>query len=95
MTFRATTLRERGWGELRRIAPGVPITYGELAKRLDSPRAARAAGQVCARNPVSLFVPCHRVVAANGDLHNFGWGVPVKDWLLRHEMFAAKPAHLS
>ncbi|HEY3833823.1 MAG TPA: methylated-DNA--[protein]-cysteine S-methyltransferase [Acidimicrobiia bacterium] len=82
---RSTALRERGWHELRRIAPGEPISYGELAKRIDLPRGARAAGQVCARNAASLFVPCHRVVASDGSPHHFGWGLPVKEWLLAHE----------
>ncbi len=82
---RATSLRERGWDELRRIEPGDPISYGELAKRLDMPRGARAAGQVCARNAVSLFVPCHRVVASNGTLNHYGWGLSAKQWLLDFE----------
>ena len=70
---------------MRRIAPGEPISYGELAKRIDLPRGARAAGQICARNAASLFVPCHRVVASDGSPHHFGWGLPVKEWLLAHE----------
>ena len=82
---RSTTVRERGWDELRRIPPGEPISYGELAKRIDVPRGVRAAGQVCARNAASLFVPCHRVVASDGTLHRFGWGLPAKQWLLAHE----------
>ncbi len=82
---RSTAVRERGWDELRRIAPGEPISYGELAKRIDLPRGARAAGQICARNAASLFVPCHRVVAADRSPHHFGWGLPVKEWLLAHE----------
>lgn len=85
---RSTAIRERGWEELRRIAPGEPISYGELAKRIDLPRGARAAGQICARNAASLFVPCHRVVAADGAPHHFGWGLPVKEWLLAHEASA-------
>ena len=78
------------WDELRRIAPGEPISYGELAKRIDLPRGARAAGQICARNAASLFVPCHRVVASDGSPHHFGWGLPVKEWLLAHERRAAR-----
>ena len=81
----ASAIRERGWEELRRIPPGAPISYGELAKRIDVPRGARVAGQVCARNAASLFVPCHRVVAFDGTPHHFGWGLPVKEWLLAHE----------
>jgi methylated-DNA-[protein]-cysteine S-methyltransferase len=81
----STALRERGWDELRRIPGGAPISYGELAKRMDVPRGARAAGQVCARNAASLFVPCHRVVASDGAPHHFGWGLPIKEWLLGFE----------
>ncbi len=87
---RSTAIRERGWEALRQIAPGEPISYGELAKRIDRPRGARAAGQICARNAASLFVPCHRVVAADGAPHHYGWGLPVKEWLLDHET-ATKP----
>jgi methylated-DNA-[protein]-cysteine S-methyltransferase len=75
----------QAWGELRRIEPGAPISYGELAKRCDSPRAVRAAGQACARNPITLFVPCHRVVHSTGEPKNYGWGRDKKEWLLAHE----------
>jgi methylated-DNA-[protein]-cysteine S-methyltransferase len=82
---RSTPLRERGWDTLRKVAAGDPISYGELAKRMDIPRGARAAGQVCARNAVSLFVPCHRVVAADGTLNHYAWGLAAKQWLLEFE----------
>jgi methylated-DNA-[protein]-cysteine S-methyltransferase len=82
---RSGAFTERAWQELRRIAPGDPITYGELAKRADAPRAVRAAGQACARNPSSLFVPCHRVVRGDGVAHFYGWGRTTKEWLLAHE----------
>jgi methylated-DNA-[protein]-cysteine S-methyltransferase len=84
--YRSGPFVERAWHELRRVPPGAPIAYGELAKRADRPLAVRAAGQACARNPVSLFVPCHRVIAADGSLHRYGWGLPVKRWLLDHEL---------
>jgi methylated-DNA-[protein]-cysteine S-methyltransferase len=82
---RSTPLRERGWEELRKVGAGDAISYGELAKRMDMPRGARAAGQVCARNAVSLFIPCHRVVAADGSLNHYAWGLPIKRWLLEFE----------
>jgi O-6-methylguanine DNA methyltransferase len=70
---------------LREIPPGQVATYGEIAARLGRPRAARAVGQACGSNPVALFVPCHRVVAAGGKLGGFASGVHVKEALLRHE----------
>lgn len=76
----ATMLRL--WDELRRIPAGEVRSYAELG---GSPRWARAAGTACARNPVPLIVPCHRVVRSDGGLGGFGWGLVVKRWLLDHE----------
>jgi len=76
---------DRAFAELRAIPAGTTISYGELAKRADSPRAIRAAGQACARNLAALFVPCHRVVAADGTLHHYLYGLDVKRSLLAHE----------
>jgi len=71
-------------GVARTIAPGTTITYGELARRAGSPRACRAAGQVMARNPVPLVIPCHRVVAADG-LGGYAGGRAMKSRLLALE----------
>jgi methylated-DNA-[protein]-cysteine S-methyltransferase len=68
----------------RTIAPGTTITYGELARRAGSPRACRAAGQVMARNPVPLVIPCHRVVASEG-LGGYAGGRAMKSRLLALE----------
>jgi len=73
------------WQALRAIPPGEPISYTELAARAGRPAAVRAAAQACARNPCALFVPCHRVVRADGSLGGYRWGLPVKRWLLRWE----------
>ncbi len=59
---------------LRSIPPGEVITYGEVARRIGRPRAARAVGSACARNPVPIIVPCHRVVPASGGLGNYSGG---------------------
>ncbi|MBO0689993.1 MAG: methylated-DNA--[protein]-cysteine S-methyltransferase [Candidatus Dormibacteraeota bacterium] len=75
----------RAWQALRQVGPGERITYGTLAARAGNPRASRAAGQACARNPTTLFVPCHRAVDSRGEPHRFGWGLPAKRWLLAHE----------
>jgi methylated-DNA-[protein]-cysteine S-methyltransferase len=81
--------RDRAMHAMRAVPAGATISYRELAVRAGGePRdhvAARAAGQACARNPLTLFVPCHRIVASGGDLHNYGWGLRVKRWLLDHE----------
>jgi len=67
------------------IPPGEVRSYGWIAKEIGRPTAARAVGQVMARNPVALFFPCHRVVDASGALHNYGYGVEVKARILKME----------
>ena len=76
---------QRLWVALRRIPAGEVRSYAELG---GDRRHARAAGTACARNPVALIVPCHRVVRADGSLGGFGWGTDVKRWLLDHETAA-------
>jgi O-6-methylguanine DNA methyltransferase len=73
------------WSKLREIPAGTVATYGDIAVHIGRPRGARAVGQACGRNPVVLFVPCHRVVAAHGGLGGFGSGLDVKQALLNHE----------
>ena len=73
------------WSALRKIPAGKVATYGDIAARIGRPRGARAVGQACGSNPVVLFVPCHRVVAANGGLGGFGSGLSLKKALLQHE----------
>lgn len=83
-----TPFRTRCAEELRATAPGDVVTYGELAALAGAPGAARAAGSFCARNRLSLFVPCHRVVAASG-LGSYGSaGVAYKRRLLALEGYA-------
>lgn len=83
--FSSTPFHERAWEQLRLIPAGEPETYGQLAARCGSPAAVRAAGTACGRNPAALFVPCHRIVRTGGGLGGFGYGLPVKRWLLEHE----------
>jgi O-6-methylguanine DNA methyltransferase len=79
--FRARVMRE-----LARVPAGTTVTYGELAQAVGNPGAARAVGTVCARNPLPLLVPCHRVVAASGKLGAFSFeGPEYKSRLLAHE----------
>lgn len=84
-----TDLQRAGWATLRRIAPGRPLTYMELAIELGVPRAVRAAASICARNAPALFVPCHRVLRSDGSLGGFAWGLPVKRSLLGREAVGA------
>jgi methylated-DNA-[protein]-cysteine S-methyltransferase len=80
-----TPFQEVVWKALRRIPPGRTISYAELARAVGSPSAVRAVAGANARNPVSIVVPCHRVIAADGTLAGYGGGVPRKEWLLAHE----------
>ena len=73
------------WRALVDIPFGETISYGELARRVGRPKAVRAAGSANGRNPVSLIVPCHRVIASDGTLGGYGWGLDRKRWLLAHE----------
>jgi methylated-DNA-[protein]-cysteine S-methyltransferase len=81
------------WAELAQIPYGVTASYGEIAAALGkSPVASRAVGLANGRNPISVIVPCHRVIGADGSLTGYGWGVERKEWLLRHEGAAAVTA---
>jgi len=77
-----TPFQREVWEQLRRIPYGETISYGELAKRVDRPGAARAVGAANGRNPIAVVVPCHRVVGADGSLTGFGGGLPWKRYLL-------------
>jgi methylated-DNA-[protein]-cysteine S-methyltransferase len=80
-----TDFQRQVWGELTRIAYGETISYGELARRINNPAAVRAVGLANGRNPLSIIVPCHRVIGADGSLTGYGGGLANKEWLLRHE----------
>ena len=79
------------WSALRAIPAGETRSYGALAKTLGKPDAVRAVAAANGANPVAVFVPCHRVIAADGTLWGYGGGLPMKQWLLRHEGAAFKP----
>jgi methylated-DNA-[protein]-cysteine S-methyltransferase len=80
-----TEFQRRVWEELRRIPYGETISYGELARRIGQPGSARAVGLANGRNPISIVVPCHRVIGASGKLVGYGGGLPRKQALLAHE----------
>ncbi len=81
----STAFQAQVWQALRAIPPGETRTYGEIAATLGKPAAARAVGRACATNPVSLVVPCHRAVGANGALTGYRWGVERKKTILASE----------
>jgi methylated-DNA-[protein]-cysteine S-methyltransferase len=82
-----SALQRRVWAALRHIPATTTTSYGKLAKRLgfDDPRAAIDVGAANAANPIAIIVPCHRVIASNGELKGYAWGLHRKRWLLEHE----------
>ncbi len=80
-----TEFQQAAWAELRKIPFGETISYGEQARRLGDSNKSRAVGAANGRNPLSIVVPCHRVVGANGELTGFAAGLDAKEWLLGHE----------
>jgi methylated-DNA-[protein]-cysteine S-methyltransferase len=84
-----TEFQLRVWEELLRIPFGETISYGELAERIGNPRTVRAVGLANGRNPISIIVPCHRVIGADGSLVGYGGGLERKRWLLEHEAVAS------
>jgi methylated-DNA-[protein]-cysteine S-methyltransferase len=82
------------WRELARIPYGVTASYGDIAKRIDNPAAVRAVGAANGRNPISIIVPCHRVIGSNGSLTGFGGGLPTKMFLLALEKQVASAARV-
>jgi AraC family transcriptional regulator of adaptative response/methylated-DNA-[protein]-cysteine methyltransferase len=89
LDVRGTAFQLRVWQELQRIPRGETRSYGEVAAAVGAPGGARAVGAACGSNPVSVVVPCHRVVTASGSLGGYAWGVDVKESLLTHEAEAA------
>lgn len=80
-----TPFQQQAWLVLRTIPFGQTITYGEQARRLGDTRKSRAVGAANGRNPISIVVPCHRVVGSTGSLTGFAGGLDAKAWLLQHE----------
>lgn len=80
-----TPFQQRVWAALREIPYGATRSYGQLAARIGSPAASRAVGLANGRNPISIIVPCHRVVGSTGKLVGYGAGVERKSWLLALE----------
>jgi methylated-DNA-[protein]-cysteine S-methyltransferase len=80
-----TAFQQSVWQALRRIGPGQTMSYGELARVVGAPTASRAVGAANGANPISIVIPCHRVIGSNGQLTGYGGGMERKRWLLAHE----------
>ena len=83
--LQGTEFQEAVWREIAKIPYGKTITYGELAKRINRPKAYRAVGQACKKNPIPIIIPCHRVIGTNSKLIGFASGTDIKKRLLEHE----------
>jgi methylated-DNA-[protein]-cysteine S-methyltransferase len=73
------------WEALLDVGYGETASYADIARQIDKPTAFRAVGAANGRNPISLIIPCHRIVGSSGSLIGYGWGVERKSWLLAHE----------
>lgn len=80
-----TAFQKRVWQALLTIPYGHTASYSDIAIKAGSPRACRATGGACGKNPISIIIPCHRVVASNGKIGGFSSGLHRKKWLLKHE----------
>lgn len=85
LLFTGSPFQCRVWEELLRIPYGTTLSYGELASRIGRPKAVRAVASANAANPISIFVPCHRVIGSNRKLTGYGGGLAAKERLLRLE----------
>lgn len=86
-----TPFQQRVWQALMTLEFGQTCSYGALARAIGQPSASRAVGAANGRNPLSIVVPCHRVIGADGSLTGYGGGEPNKRWLLEHEARLSDP----
>lgn len=82
---KGTEFQKSVWNELLKIPYGETCSYGEIAKRIGNPKASRAIGMANNRNPISIIIPCHRVIGASGKLVGYGGGLDIKEILLNLE----------
>jgi len=90
LDLQATAFQRRVWQELQRIPAGTTRTYSQVARALGNPKAVRAVARACATNPVSIVVPCHRVIREDGNLAGYRWGLSRKEQLLAQEKAAGR-----
>jgi AraC family transcriptional regulator of adaptative response/methylated-DNA-[protein]-cysteine methyltransferase len=89
LDLQATAFQRRVWKELQKIPYGETRTYTQVARSIGKPRAIRAVARACATNPVSVIVPCHRVIRGDGSLAGYRWGLKRKEALLKQEQHVA------
>jgi len=89
LDLQATAFQRRVWQELQRIPRGSTRTYTQVARALGNPKSVRAVARACATNPVSIVVPCHRVIREDGSLAGYRWGLSRKEQLLAQERAAS------
>ena len=85
LSKQGTLFQKRVWKELERISYGKTLSYLDVAKKIEKPRAYRAVGSACNKNPFLIITPCHRILKSNQDLGGFALGLKAKKWLLQHE----------
>ena len=90
LDVQGTAFQRRVWQELQRIPRGTTRTYTQVAQALGQPKAVRAVARACATNPVSIVVPCHRVIRGDGNLAGYRWGLSRKEQLLSAERAGGK-----
>jgi methylated-DNA-[protein]-cysteine S-methyltransferase len=89
-----TPFQQKVWTALPKIPAGTTMSYGALAAKLNAPKAMRAVGHANGSNPISVVVPCHRLIGANGALVKYGGGLERKRWLLEHEGVTLGPTSI-
>ena len=88
LNAQGTTFQHQVWQELRTIRYGQTCSYADIAKNIKNPKAVRAVGAANSRNPLTIVVPCHRVIGSNGKLTGYAWGISIKAGLLELEQKA-------
>ncbi len=87
LVFSGSEFQQRVWAELQQIPYGTTMSYGEMARRIGMPKAVRAVANANGANPISIIVPCHRVIGSDGSLTGYGGGLETKRFLLELESF--------
>ena len=82
---KGTAFQQQVWQQLSKIDFGDTCSYADIAQRINNPKAVRAVGAANGKNPISIVVPCHRVIGSNGSLTGYAWGTPIKAGLLQLE----------
>ena len=80
-----TKFQRRIWRQLEKIPFGEVVSYGQIADAIGNPKACRAVGNANGKNPISIIIPCHRVIGTDGSLTGYGGGLWRKEWLIKHE----------